>query len=152
MLAAYWPRGRWIVAALALAASQAWLKDELSLCHRLYWSYSRASRCGEHERCVVCGVGAHTDVNPHQHTLVPRELARTRAAKHTSKQTRVPFPFPRSPVRGTSRHQLMPRFYAPRKQFDIEGAVQECSAVPVLEDLSLKGTAGVASPTNAIFV
>lgn len=99
MLAAHWPRGRWIVAALALVASRAWLKDELSLCHRLYWSYSRATRCGEHG---VCGVGARTPTrDPHARTA--HAPIRARAAEHTSivHQTRVPFPFPRSPVGGT---------------------------------------------------
>lgn len=81
----------------------------------------------------------------HRRQSAPIHAHPTRAGPYTHgqahvHQTRVPFPFPRSPVRGTSRHQLMPRFYAPRKQFEIEGAVQECLAVPVLEDLSLKGT------------
>lgn len=93
MLAAHWPRGRWIAAALALVASRAWLKDELSLCHRLYWSYSRATRLWRTTRRVWRGCSR-------THNDSPRSA---RAAEHTSivHQTRVPFPFPRSPVGGT---------------------------------------------------
>lgn len=36
MPAADWLRGRRIAAALVLPSRRAWLKDELSLCHRLY--------------------------------------------------------------------------------------------------------------------
>lgn len=62
MLAAHWPRGRWIAAALALVASRAWLKDELSLCHRLYWSYSRATRLWRTTRRVWRGCSrTHND-------------------------------------------------------------------------------------------
>lgn len=105
MLAAHWPRGRWIAAALALVASRAWLKDELSLCHRLYWSYSRATRLWRTTRRVWRGCSRTHNDSPRSaraHSAHAPPI-RARAAEHTSivHQTRVPFPFPRSPVGGT---------------------------------------------------
>lgn len=63
---------------------------------------------------TVCGVGARTPTRRRPHARTAHAPIRARAAEHTSivHQTRVPFPFPRSPVGGTPSTGLESRFYA----------------------------------------